>query len=210
MASALPRHWPFGVPDDDGADSAEESLKQDGEELMEEGPSPSSMTLQQADIVQHAVDALNEAEHLNRRPSFRLPRLSAPALSADPSVLFLGRSGGGGGEAGAGERPSSVGNKRVGDNNGVVNSTAKFVQAASLRSPSVGEDGSSSRDGGRRVLFVGDGLARDATSDGAGQEAWGDKGGIVYQASGTTGVDGGKLWSNHEKKPKAAALGSVV
>lgn len=74
MAKSLPAHWPFGVPTDDS--SAEStSSKDEAEDSGAEGlPCPSSMpiSVQQDDIAQHALNALNRADLLNRGQSFRL------------------------------------------------------------------------------------------------------------------------------------------
>lgn len=61
MARQLPAHWPFGVPADTSSDS--------GDDSGGEGPR-TSITVQQSGIAQNAVNALNEADQLNRGHSF--------------------------------------------------------------------------------------------------------------------------------------------
>lgn len=89
MARLLPAHWPFGVPADTSSDSEDDSGG--------EGPR-TSITLKQSDIAQNAVNALNEADQLNRGHSFlTLPRTgSVPGTTPDEhktsALYFLGTS----------------------------------------------------------------------------------------------------------------------
>lgn len=75
MAESLPAHWPFGVPaDDSSADSTsskEEAEDSDGDGLVLLRPSSPSVSVHQDDIAQHALNALNRADMLNRGASFR-------------------------------------------------------------------------------------------------------------------------------------------
>lgn len=90
MAKTVPAHWPFGVPadtDSSGADDDDLSEEDSGGE----GPRPSSISRREDNIAQHAVDALNEADVLNRGQSFRLV----------PGGGGGGGSGGGGGGSGS-------------------------------------------------------------------------------------------------------------
>lgn len=83
-AEKLPRHWPFGVPAacDDESDREVKEADGDDEEHVGVGHGcDSSMSSRQAEIAQHAVDALHEAEQLDRRQSFRLPGLISSTSS---------------------------------------------------------------------------------------------------------------------------------
>lgn len=114
VARGLPAHWPFGVPADTSSDSDNEGEKKDDENLDSDGEGPGScISNMQSDIAQHAVDALNEADQLNRRQSFLIPTRPAsytdaatPRGRATPSTSCgrwgKGREGGGGGDGGGG------------------------------------------------------------------------------------------------------------
>lgn len=83
-AEKLPRHWPFGVPAECDGESDTEVKEADGDEEEHGGVGhrrDSSMSSRQAEIAQHAVDALHEAEQLDRRQSFRLPGLISSTSS---------------------------------------------------------------------------------------------------------------------------------
>lgn len=81
VARKLPAHWPFGVPAETSSDS--------GEDSGGDGPR-TSVTIKQADVAQSAVDALIEADQLNRVHSFltRARTGSAPTEQAKIKGLF--------------------------------------------------------------------------------------------------------------------------
>lgn len=75
VAKSLPAHWPFGVPTDDSSAESTTSSQEEAEDSEGEGlplASPMSISVQQDDIAQHALNALNRADLLNRGQSFRL------------------------------------------------------------------------------------------------------------------------------------------
>lgn len=144
VAKSLPPHWPFGVPDDDYQDpspSLSNSLGNenffDAEGSVVKGPISPALSVKQADIAQHAVDALHEAEQLNRAQPFRIVTGAARASSAASDAAsvgggvsrnvgkfrkgsaggkLLGKAGGRGADSvvagavpGLGERPGGVG-----------------------------------------------------------------------------------------------------
>ncbi|CAB1115183.1 unnamed protein product [Ectocarpus sp. CCAP 1310/34] len=137
--ASMPAHWPFGVKvdtssdsssdDDDDEDDGEHNGSTGAKEWKEEvanvgkeadsgtdsggeGALPSSsISARQDSMAQQAVDALNEADSLNRVQSFRLVarsvsgatlRPAAPALETGPGAGG-GDSGGGGGSNGLAE-----------------------------------------------------------------------------------------------------------
>lgn len=110
VAKSLPPHWPFGVPDDDYQDPSPSLSNEnlfDSEGSVIKGPTSPALSTKQADIAQHAVDALHEAEQLNRSQPFRIAaRVSSAAGDA--------ASAGGGGRF----RKGSVGGKFLGKGGG--------------------------------------------------------------------------------------------
>lgn len=134
--ASMPAHWPFGVKADSSSDSSSEddddddnggtAAKEQKEELADvgeevdtdtdsggEGALPSSsISARQDSMAQQAVDALNEADNLNRVQSFRLvPRsVSGATLRPAAPALATGASAGGGdgGTGGDGGRHAAV------------------------------------------------------------------------------------------------------
>lgn len=113
MAESLPAHWPFGVPAEDSSSNSassssslsshnapdatsaaveEESEEEKSEESSGEGPIPaSSISVQEDDMAQHAVDALCHADQLNRAQTFRI----VPSKSRSSTARSAGSSGSG-------------------------------------------------------------------------------------------------------------------
>lgn len=131
----MPAHWPFGIKadgssdssssdddDDNGATGAKERKEEVadvGEEADTdtdsggEGAFPSSsISARQDSMAQQAVDALNEADNLNRVQSFRLVARSVSSATLRPVAPALatgaGAGGGDGGTGGDGGRRAAV------------------------------------------------------------------------------------------------------
>ncbi|CAM9270799.1 unnamed protein product [Ectocarpus fasciculatus] len=135
--ASMPAHWPFGIKADSSSDSSSSSSDDDddnggtgakerkeevadvGEEADmdtdsgEEGAFPSSsISARQDSMAQQAVDALNEADNLNRVQSFRLIARSVSSATLRPAAPALaagaGAGGGDGGTGGDGGRRAAV------------------------------------------------------------------------------------------------------
>lgn len=128
LAESLPTSWPFGVPDDDPSEKV--SVRTEAEEDSGgEGPAASSISPKQDDIAQHAVDALNEADQLNRGQSFRIvpgagqmategasptPAPGSSSSWASAAVAAVDGSGGSGKGSGSGSGNGfTVGRRRL-------------------------------------------------------------------------------------------------
>lgn len=159
VAHTLPRHWPFGVPADSETESDKDSKEGDQEDPVGE-VAPSRVSVRQVDIAQHAVDALHEAEQMNRRHSLFMPSRPSSAASCPTPPTFtmaFGETlpGIDGGDAAAGIR-------------GNFSRFSGVLSSRSARQAKDGAGGGLGTGGIHRVLFSSDGVHQVKGSAGGG------------------------------------------